>query len=222
MTAFAGFPDEGLVFYEGLEADNSRTYWQSHRQRYDTAVRAPLQALAEELAPEFGTPKLFRPYRDVRFSKDKTPYKTHQGAVLHRDGAGVGSMYVQLSADGLWIAGGCWRLQPDQVERYRRAVADDVQGPRLVAEVERLRAAGWSIDGERLVRAPRGYPADHGRIELLKHKALHGAQGWEPTDWLHRREAIDRVRDGWRQLTQLTVWLADNVGASTAPPDRRR
>jgi len=221
-VSFDGFPDEGLVFYEGLEADNSRTYWLANRARYEAAVRAPLLALVEELAPEFGTPKVFRPYRDVRFSKDKTPYKTHQGAVLHQEGAGVGSMYVQVSADGLWVSGGCWRLQPDQVERYRRAVADDVQGPRLVAEVERLRAAGWSIEGERLVRTPKGYPGDHERIELLRHKSLHAAQGWEPADWLHRREALDRVRGCWRQLTQLNAWLADNVGATTAPPDRRR
>jgi uncharacterized protein (TIGR02453 family) len=220
--SFTGFPDEGLVFYEGLEADNSRTYWLENRARYESAVRAPLLALVEELAPEFGTPKVFRPYRDVRFSKDKTPYKTHQGAVLHQDGAGVGSVYVQVSADGLWVSGGCWRLQPDQVERYRRAVADDVQGPRLAAEVERLRTAGWSIEGERLVRAPRGYPADHGRIDLLRHKSLHAARGWEPADWLHRRETLDRVRDCWRQLTTLNAWLADNVGATTAPPDRRR
>jgi uncharacterized protein (TIGR02453 family) len=220
--SFTGFPDEGLVFYEGLEADNSRTYWLEHRAQYESSVRAPLLALTEELAPEFGTPKVFRPYRDVRFSKDKTPYKTHQGAVLHQDGMGVGSMYVQVSADGLWVSGGCWRLQPDQVERYRRAVADDVQGPRLVAEVDGLRTAGWSIEGDRLVRAPRGYPAEHERIDLLRHKSLHAARGWEPTGWLHGREALGRVRDAWRQLTELNTWLSDNVGATTAPPDRRR
>jgi uncharacterized protein (TIGR02453 family) len=220
--SFAGFPDEGLVFYEGLEADNSRTYWLAHRDRYESAVRAPLLALVEELAPEFGTPKVFRPYRDVRFSKDKTPYKTHQGAVLHQEGAGVGAVYVQVSADGLRVSGGSWRLQPDQVERYRRAVADDVQGPRLVAEADRLRAAGWSVEGERLVRAPRGYPADHDRIDLLRHKSLHATRSWEPADWLHQPEALDRVRDSWRELTQLNAWLSDNVGATTAPPDRRR
>ena len=96
--------------------------------------------MLEELAPEFGTAKVFRPYRDVRFSNDKTPYKTHQGAVIHPDGAGAGSWYVQISADGLRVAGGCWRLESDQVARYRRAVADDVQGPRLQAEVDRLAA----------------------------------------------------------------------------------
>jgi uncharacterized protein (TIGR02453 family) len=221
-VTFRGFPDAGLVFYEGLEADNSKAYWTAHRRVWEDDVRDPMQALADELAPEFGTPKLFRPYRDVRFSKDKTPYKTHQGVVLHAEGRGTGSVYVQLSADGLRVSGGCWRLQPDQVDRYRRAVADDVQGPRLAEEVGRLRGAGWTIDGERLVRAPRGYPADHPRVELLRHKSLHASQGWEPTDWLHQRTALERVRDAWRDCATLNQWLADNVGATTAPPDRRR
>ena len=219
---FSGFPDEGLVFYEGLEADNSKAYWSQNRHLYEAHVRGPMQALAEELAPEFGISKLFRPHRDVRFSRDKTPYKTHQGAVLHLDGRGVGSVYVQISADGLRVAGGCWRLQPDQVERYRRAVADDVQGPRLAAEIERLRRGGWDIDGDRLVRTPRGYPADHPRLALLQHKALHASQQWEPADWLQERTALERVRDAWRQVTALNAWLADNVGATTAPPERRR
>jgi len=221
-VTFSGFPDEGLVFYEGLEADNSKAYWTAHKQAYEDSVRRPMQALAEELAPEFGTPKLFRPYRDVRFSSDKTPYKTHQGAVLHLDGRGVGSVYVQVSADGLRVAGGCWRLQPDQVERYRRAVADDVQGERLAVEVDRLRRRGWSIEGDRLVRTPRGYPADHPRVDLLRHKALHASQEWPPADWLHQRTALERVREAWRDVAVLNQWLADNVGATTAPPDRRR
>ena len=221
-VTFGGFPDEGLVFYEGLEADNSKTYWTAHRHLYDAHVRTPMQALADELAPEFGTPKLFRPYRDVRFSHDKTPYKIHQGAVLHQEGRGVGSVYVQISADGLRVAGGCWRLESDQVARYRRAVADDVQGPRLEAEVDALRRRGSSIDGDRLIRTPRGWPSDHPRVELLRHKALHASQDWAPADWLHERTALERVRDAWRQFAGLNQWLADNVGATTAPPDRRR
>ena len=219
---FSGFPDEGLVFYEGLEADNSRTFWTTNRSSYDEHVRAPMQALADELAPEFGTPKLFRPYRDVRFSYDKTPYKTHQGAVLHPEGRGMGSVYVQVSATGLRVSGGCWRLQPDQVERYRRAVDDDVQGPRLETVVADRRRQEWAIEGDRLVRTPRGHAADHPRVELLRHRSLHASQEWTPAEWLHRSTVLDRVRDAWRQLTDLNVWLADNVGESTAQPDRRR
>jgi uncharacterized protein (TIGR02453 family) len=218
MTPFAGFPDEGLVFYEGLEADNSKTYWVAHKATYDAHVRAPLQALVEELAGEFGTAKVFRPYRDVRFSNDKTPYKTHQGAVV--SGAGVGAYYVQISADGLMVAGGAWRLESDQIARYRRAVADGVQGPRLKREVDALAVAGYEIAGDRLTRLPQGFEVDDDRADLLRHKSLHAVRRWEPADWLHQRRALDEVRGAWRAFRPLNAWIADNVGASTK--ERRR
>jgi uncharacterized protein (TIGR02453 family) len=220
--SFEGFPDEGLVFYEGLEADNSKTYWQRNKAAYDQHVRAPLQALLDELAPEFGTAKVFRPYRDVRFSHDKTPYKTHQGAVVHADGTGTGAWYVQISAEGLHVAGGSWRLESDQVARYRRAVADDLQGPRLQAEVDRLARAGWEIRGEKLSRVPAGYSADAERLDLLRHKSLHAARTWEPVEWLHQRRALEEVRTAWRDLRTLNAWLADNVGATTRESRARR
>ncbi len=219
--AFRGWPAEAIEFFEGLEADNSKTYWTRHKSDYETHVRGPLQALLEELAPEFGPAKVFRPYRDVRFSNDKTPYKTHQGAVIHAEGRGAGAWYVQISAEGLMVAGGCWRLESDQVDRYRRAVADDVQGERLRRELDRLAREGWSIDGERLTRVPAGYSADGPRLDLLRHKSLHAAHRWEPADWLHDRRALDRVRAGWRDLQTLNAWFADNVGATTKEVRRR-
>jgi uncharacterized protein (TIGR02453 family) len=218
---FEGFPDEGLVFYEGLEADNSKTYWTRHKADYETHVRGPLLALLEELGPEFGTAKVFRPYRDVRFSNDKTPYKTHQGAVVASDGGGAGAWYVQISAEGLHVSGGAWRLESDQIDRFRRAVADDVQGPRLEAEVDRLTADGFGIHGERLTRVPSGYPADAPRADLLRHKSLHATRRWDPAEWLHDRRALDEVRSTWRELQGLNAWLADNVGATTKEARRR-
>ena len=220
--SFTGFPDEGLVFYEGLEADNSKTYWTQNRPVYESSVRAPLQALADELAGEFGPAKLFRPYRDVRFSNDKTPYKTHQGAVVEPAGRSAGAWYVQISADGLRVAGGCWRMESDQVTRYRRAVVDEVQGRRLAGEVARLTVGGWEVGGDRLTRAPRGLELpDDDRADLLRHRSLHVARQWEPTDWLHTREALDRVRTAWRDVVALNGWLADNVGATTRDVRRR-
>jgi uncharacterized protein (TIGR02453 family) len=220
-VTFDGFPDEGLVFYEGLEADNSKTYWTRHKPDYEAHVRAPLLAMLEELTPEFGTAKVFRPYRDVRFSNDKTPYKTHQGATVHDDTGRLGAWYVQVSADGLRVAGGVWRLESDQVDRYRRAVADRLQGGRLRTELDRLERAGFTVGGEKLTRLPRGYDVDDARAELLTHKSLSVGRAWPPDEWLHERKALEVVRDAWRELRAVNGWLADNVGPTTKEIRRR-
>lgn len=219
---FTGFPDEGLVFYEGLEADNSKTYWSEHKDAYDACVRAPLLALVDELTPEFGVARVFRPYRDVRFSADKTPYKTHQGAVVTSERGVLGAWYVQISAEGLMVAGGVWRLESDQVARYRRAVADGVQGPRLLELVHRLTDAGYEIGGDRLTRVPKGFDVeDAARVDLLRHRSLHALRRWEPAEWLHGRGALDRVRTAWRDFAPLNGYLAENVGLTTKEPRGR-
>src|SRR5579862_2203079 len=103
--AFGGWPEEALTFYEGLEADNSKPYWTAHKAVYDAAVHAPMAELVEELAAELGgEAKIFRPYRDIRFSNDKTPYKTHIGATIGENA------YVQFSADGLGSGAGMWHF----------------------------------------------------------------------------------------------------------------
>ncbi len=108
MDRFSGFPPDALAFYAGLAADNSKTYFDAHREVYESCVREPLELLLVELAPEFGTGKVFRPHRDVRFSKDKSPYKLAASAVLSRDGAACTAHYVELSAAGLRLGGGMW------------------------------------------------------------------------------------------------------------------
>ena len=116
--AFAGWPPEAIEFYEGLVADNSKAYWQAHKEDYERAVLAPMLELIAELSPQFGEGHVFRPYRDVRFSADKSPYKTAIAATIGRG-------YVQLSADGLGAGAGLHMPASDQLERYRRAVDDD-------------------------------------------------------------------------------------------------
>ena len=123
--AFNGWPAEALEFYEGLAADNSRAYWTAHKASYERDVHAPMAALLAELEAEFGEGKIFRPYRDVRFSADKSPYKTAIGATL------AGGGYIQLSASGLAAGRGMYQMAPDQLERYRRAVAGDHTGEQL-------------------------------------------------------------------------------------------
>jgi uncharacterized protein (TIGR02453 family) len=213
---FTGFGEGAIDFYDGLNADNTRAYWTDNRHVYEADVHEPMLALLADLAGEFGDfgeHKVFRPYRDVRFAKDKTPYKTHCGGVIE-PGRGGGAFYVQLSSDGLMVAGGSFHLSPDQLRRYRESAADDLRGQALTAIVGTLRKQGWEIKGERLKTTPRGYPAEHPRIDLLRHKSLYGAVHYEPADLLHDPEAADVVRSRWRQVRKLNEWAADHVGVA--------
>jgi uncharacterized protein (TIGR02453 family) len=206
--AFGGWPPEALEFYEGLEADNSKSFWTRHKAVYEDAVLRPMQELTELLAPEFGEPKIFRPYRDIRFSADKTPYKTHIGATVGP------SSYVQFSADGLGVGAGRWHLEPDELSRYRAAVAADRTGAKLAAIVAELEAAGVEIHGHgSLKSAPRGYSPDHPRIDLLRHKGLTTWRHWEPGPWLQSPSAAEKVTEFFRTSAPVCSWLASNVTA---------
>jgi uncharacterized protein (TIGR02453 family) len=209
--AFAGFPDEALDFYEGLEADNSRAYWSDHADVYERAVRAPMLALIAAVEPEFGAVKFFRPQRDLRFSADKSPYKTHAGAVTHGD-TGY-AHYVQLSAAGLLAAGGCYRMSKDQVERYRAAVDDEAAGPALATVVAELEAEGFVMHGEQLRRAPRGFDPGHPRADLLRRKGLAAFLDHGTPEWLGTPQALDAVVTTWRRTAPLSRWLEQHVGA---------
>ncbi|MEU7892584.1 DUF2461 domain-containing protein [Nonomuraea sp. NPDC049152] len=212
---FTGFPDEAFVFYEGLEADNSKVYFSRHKELYEEAVRAPMLALTEELGAEFGLAQLFRPHRDVRFAKDKSPYKTHQGAFVDVM-PGIG-LYVQLDASGLYTAGGFYTTAADQVARYRAAVDEDVSGKPLQRIADGLTAAGYVAGGDRLKTRPRGVPEDHPRIELLRHRSLYFGRRFEPEPWVHTEEVADRVRATWRDYAPLVDWLCAHVRGSELP-----
>jgi uncharacterized protein (TIGR02453 family) len=205
--AFRGWPAEAIEFYEGLEADNSKAYWQDHRAVYEKLVKAPMDELLAELAPEFGEGKVFRPNRDVRFSADKSPYKTAIGATLGSGG------YIQLSAKGLGAGAGMWMMEADQLDRYRRAVADGGRGEELVAIVDRANQAGLSVQGHHVLKtAPKGYPKDHPRIELLRNKGLIARKDWRAGAWLGRASAKNRVVEFLRASRPLNEWLARHVG----------
>lgn len=219
MTEFSGFPDAALDFYEGLEADNSKAYWADHKAVYDEVVKGPMQALLDALGPEFGEAKFFRPYRDVRFSKDKTPYKTAAAAAIGDDVEG--GLYVQLSAAGLMVAGGAHGLATDQARRLRAAVAEDRPGRAVVALLDRLREQDFTVDGDRLKRVPGEFGTGHPRAELLTLKTLWAHQHVAPGDVLHTAEARDAVATAWRQVQPLNDWLRHHVGPSRVEGSRR-
>ena len=207
--SFSGWPEEALDFYDGLAADNSKTYWTAHRHLYEAAVLGPMTELVEELAPEFGEAKIFRPYRDIRFSKDKAPYKTHIGAL-------VGRGYVQFSAQGLAAGNGMYGMAPDQLDRYRRAVASDQTGAELEDAIAAVEKHEIGVSGRDVLKsAPRGYPADHPRIGLLRYKGVVAWKEWPVESWLETAAARDRVAGFLRTTQPLSAWLDTNVGPSS-------
>jgi uncharacterized protein (TIGR02453 family) len=207
--AFRGWPVEAIEFYEGLEVDNSKTYWTENKAVYEKQVRAPMEVLLAELAPEFGEGRIFRPHRDVRFSADKSPYKTAMGATL------AGGGYLQLSSDGLAAGLGTYVMAKDQLDRFRRAVDDDRLGTELESVVAEVRSKDIEVTGREVLKtAPRGYPKDHPRIELLRHKSLIGWKQWEVGAWLGTAEAKGRVVTFLHDARPLQDWLDAHVGES--------
>lgn len=216
---FLGWPPAAVTWFEGLEEENSKAWFDAHRTTYEQDVRGPLLALLAEVRDEFGAAKVFRPNRDVRFAADKSPYKTQCSAVVYGDGPMTG-YYVEVSADGLFAASGYHGLQRDQLQRFREAVDDDRAGGRLAELVAAARDGGWTVGGSTLKTAPRGYPRDHPRVELLRHKGVTLGGDVPPGEVLHSRAALDHVRAAWRASGDLNRWLAEHVGPSAEEPDR--
>ena len=216
---FRGWPKEALDFYVGLEADNSRRYWQAHKATYDESVKAPFLELSDAVEREFGPLRVFRPNRDIRFSKDKSPYKIAAAAAT--EGEGGAAYYVQISSGGLYVGSGYYHLMPDQLERYRVAVADARSGPKLAGAVAALRQQRYGVDSrESLKSAPRGYPPDHPRIDLLRHKGMHAGKEFGAPGWLRTKAALERIVKTWRDAGAMNRWLDKHVGPSTlAPPE---
>lgn len=213
---FRGWPADAIEFFEGLEADNCKAYWQDHSKLYEHSVKGPMVELLAELEAEFGPGKVFRPYRDVRFSKDKSPYKTNIAATVGESG------YVALSADGLAAGSGMHMMAPDQLERFRTAVAAEPSGRALVSAMTAIREKGYNcvVYGP-LKTAPKGYPRDHPRIELLRGRGIAVWQLWAPAPWMGTRKAKDRVESVLRAAAPLNEWLSEHVGEATAGHSRR-
>ena len=209
MAEFTGFPVAALDFYDDLELDNTKSFWTAHKHVYDESVAAPMMALCDALEPEFGKAKVFRPYRDVRFAKDKTPYKTHQGAFV-RVGEATG-WYVEVSPRGVRTGAGFYEASGGRLAAFREAVAHDRTGPELEGVLSTLVGQGFEVGGDRLKTTPRGYAADHPRIDLLRHRSLVVCHplGFEPV--IHTPGLLDLVRADWRSLRPLVEWVATHV-----------
>ena len=208
--AFTGWPVQAIEFFEGLEDDNSRRYWQTHKDEYERSVKGPMEALLAELEDDYGPGRIFRPYRDVRFSPDKTPYKLNCAAEL------TGG-YVSVSADELFVGSGIYMPMPDELKRLRAAIDADRSGRELEAIVAALRTAKYDIGAHDAVKtAPRGYAKEHPRIELLRLKGIVMSKAWPVGGWLGTRKAKDRIVATLEAARPLNAWIAEHVRAPAA------
>ena len=211
MGDFRGFPAWGVRFYADLERDNTREFWTANKARWEADVRAPMRALLDELEPEFGQARLFRPHRDIRFSADKSPTRPTRSPRRTPPGRRL------LRADQPRRAHRGRRLPhalPAQTEQFRDAVADDATGQEVEPIVAGLASAGFALEGATLKTRPRGYPADHPRIDLLRRKELMAIQRLGTPSWLETPEAVDQVRAAWRQVRPLTDWVTAHVDSA--------
>jgi uncharacterized protein (TIGR02453 family) len=216
-TRFAGWPKAALEFFHGLKRDNSKAFFEANRRVYEEQVRQPMEALLGDIERDLGPDvevKIFRLNRDLRFSPDKRPYKEHLGAYL--SSARAGGLYLQVSDEGLYLAIGSHEMAPDQLSRYRDAVAGK-DGEKLARIVAALVKDGYQVTEPSFKRVPAGYPADHPRGELLRCKGLMAGRNWKPAAWLHTAEAKERVRQAIKDSKPLTSWLDTLVGPSREP-----
>lgn len=204
---FRGFPEEAFEFFAAVAEDTSWETVTARRELHERAVRTPMAELTEALEDEFGPAKVYNLHRSPDL------WTTQYAYVSAVDTIALG---VSLALDGLAVEGGWLRSSTDQVERFRRAV-EAPPGAGLAHVVAELRRASYDVLGVTLRSVPRGYPADHPRAALLRHRSLVAVRELGRGAWLHGPEAVDRVRTEWRRLRPLAAWLEEHVG----PRDRR-
>ncbi len=218
--SFTGFPLSLYEFYDGLDEDNSKEFFHAHKEQWESSVKGPMALMLAALAPEFGVAHAFRPNRDVRFAKDKRPYKDNHGAVVGGP-MGTGINYVEVNGAGMFVGSGMYQMAPDQLARFRLAVADDDSGSALQMVLAKAVRKGLDPGGPALVRIPKPWSADHPRQALLRHKRMILGRSWPQPAWLHTGEAATQVRNVWRAGVPLNTWLAQFVGPSELASDRR-
>ena len=202
---FNGFPAEGFRFFRQLAANNNRDWFQAHKDVYERQCRAPMQLLMDELEPRYGKSKISRINRDLRFSRNRAPYKTYIAA-------GLGGNYIALSADGVWVGGGMYKPDAATLKRLRAAIDDSKTGSRLAQIVTTLRKKGYDVDShDRLSSAPRGYEPDHPRLALLQMKDIYAGQQFSPQPWLSTAKARARIEQAMTDTRPLIKWLQQHV-----------
>src|SRR5262249_14308980 len=216
-TSFTGFDRTAPQFFHQLAAEMNREWFLANKERYERQWVAPMTALLTEVAARLAKayapinlapPKLLRIYRDVRFSKDKTPYKTNIAGVI-RTAKGTTAIYIHLGVDEEFVGCGTYFFEPDQLVKWRKLVAADKTGKEIAGVIAKLRKAGYAASGhDDYKRVPNPFPADHERADLLKMKGLTAGFPKIPKGLLHERGLVDWLVRHGKATAPLVVWLA--------------
>jgi uncharacterized protein (TIGR02453 family) len=207
---FEGFPPEAFGFFRKLANNNNREWFHAHKDEYERACREPMKLLLAELGAKPGSTRISRINRDLRFSRDKSPYRKYIAAGMDR-------YYISLSPAGLYVGTGLYKPEPPALDRLRKAIDRDVSGRALERIVGTLQRKGYTVDThERLASVPRGYAADHARIELLRMKGFFAGKTFGPEAWLSTRKALPRIRKALNDIGPLAEWLRLHVGARSS------
>jgi uncharacterized protein (TIGR02453 family) len=208
------WPPEALAFLRELEDNNDRDWFKANRARYDADLLEPAKQLAAGLAP-LGEAHFFRPYNDTRFHA-RPPIKEQLGVAIGYGAAG--GYYVELSLDGLLVAAGLHRPSSDQLDRFRAAIDDGRRAKAFERAVQTATDAGLELAPPALKRAPRGYPVDHPRVDLLRRRELTVARRHALEAWLHEPRCAEVVGGQLDAARPLVAWLGKHVGPALARP----
>jgi uncharacterized protein (TIGR02453 family) len=225
-VAFAGFDRDAMQFWHELASEMSKDWFVANKQRYRSVWVEPMLTLLREVARglsrsykpyALAEPGVLRIYRDLRFSSDKTPYKTHIAGLIRLAGdpiaeAGIAALYLHLGVDEEYAGVGCYRFDGARIARWRRAVVGP-PGRALLRIIAGLRRKGYAVEGyEAYARVPKGFAPDHPRAELLKYKGLICGFPTIPAGLLHRPELARWLLGHARATAPLVIWLRRHVG----------
>jgi uncharacterized protein (TIGR02453 family) len=222
-TTFEGFADADARFFKKLAKNNDRAWFQAHKAEYEDGWNAPMKALLTDVRAsidatyahcDLAEPKVFRIFRDVRFAKDKSPYKTHVGGFIPLARSGVKAtdlpmaLYFHVGAGEIFGAAGHHMMEPQSLARFRAAVADAKRGKELDTLVARLAKKGFPVRAhETMKRVPKGFDPDHPRAEMLKRKGLVVTFPAVPKGLLASPKLVKWVSDACKTAAPLVEWL---------------
>ena len=215
---FSGFSREAPGFFHELAVEMNKEWFEANKARYQALWVEPMTALMTELAariakvyaPQKLGVKLFRIYRDTRFSKDKSPYKTHMAALIQ--GKVASPIYMHIGVDEEWIGCGSYFFEDKQLAKWRKLVAADKTGKEIAGIVGKLRRAGYTVGGhEDYKKVPKPYPADHPRAEFLKMRGLTAGFPDMPRGLLHDKKLVDWLVKHMKATAAMVTWLYRNL-----------